>query len=312
MDKHLLRVTMILVVWLATASLASAQTTVEYIHTDALGTPVAVTNSAGAVIERSVYEPYGQLINRPLTDGPGFTGHVQDAATGLAYMQQRYYDPQVGIFLSADPLTAYEGEDMLLLTRYSYANNNPYKFTDPDGRQSVPKPSNFNVDMSKRVPNAITAQWKVAQDAAVPKAIYFSGTLVEGAGGGLVGGKAQGPSGTVAIALKKGVTVDGNGGEAVIATPAGGVKLEVTKRGVEGSQVNASVVGAHAGFAGYEVGISSLQTAGRIDDLDSKTTVSLSGISFSWGTNKSDGGWAIGVSIVKPQAAASYTKTEKK
>ena len=113
---------------------ANAQTTtVEYIHTDALGTPVAVTDAAGTVIERSEYEPFGQLVNRPLTDGPGFAGHVQDAATGLTYMQQRYYDPLIGRFLSVDPVTAYSmpGGNF---NRYWYVNNNPYRFFDPDGR----------------------------------------------------------------------------------------------------------------------------------------------------------------------------------
>lgn len=133
MERYLLRVTTILMAWLAAVSLASAQTAVEYIHTDALGTPVAVTNSAGAVIERSVYEPYGQLINRPLTDGPGFTGHLQDATTGLTYMQQRYYDSQLGAFLSVDPVNAY-GSPVGQFNRYRYANNNPYAFLDPDGR----------------------------------------------------------------------------------------------------------------------------------------------------------------------------------
>ncbi|TDK27212.1 hypothetical protein E2F46_03130 [Luteimonas aestuarii] len=122
--------------WLGAAFGLHAQTVVEYIHTDLLGTPVAVTNSAGTVIERSVYEPYGQLINRPLTDGPGFTGHVQDAASGLTYMQQRYYDPMLGVFLSVDPVTAYSSP-IAQFHRYRYANNNPYRFTDPDGRQSV-------------------------------------------------------------------------------------------------------------------------------------------------------------------------------
>lgn len=133
MERYLLRMVVVLAVWLAAVSVASAQTAVEYIHTDALGTPVAVTNSAGAVIERSVYEPYGQLINRPLTDGPGFTGHVQDAATGLTYMQQRYYDPQVGVFLSVDPVAAH-GNPVTMFNRYRYANNNPYTYNDPDGR----------------------------------------------------------------------------------------------------------------------------------------------------------------------------------
>ncbi|MGN6223262.1 RHS repeat-associated core domain-containing protein [Pseudoxanthomonas sp.] len=125
-----------LVASLAGAPQAQAQTTtVEYLHTDALGTPVAVTDAAGVVIERSEYEPYGQLVNRPLTDGPGFTGHVQDAATGLTYMQQRYYDPTIGRFLSVDPVTAYSSPGANF-NRYWYANNNPYKFVDPDGRQS--------------------------------------------------------------------------------------------------------------------------------------------------------------------------------
>jgi RHS repeat-associated protein len=108
--------------------------TVEYIHTDALGSPVAVTNSAGAVVERREYEPYGrQLSPVAVADGPGFTGHVSDAATGLDYMQQRYYDPSVGRFLSIDPVTAISGTGANF-NRYWYANNNPYRFTDPDGR----------------------------------------------------------------------------------------------------------------------------------------------------------------------------------
>jgi len=122
---------------MAMVSVSAHAQTVEYIHTDALGTPVAVTNSAGVVIERSEYEPYGLLLNRPIADGPGFTGHVQDAATGLTYMQQRYYDPGIGRFLSVDPVTA-DSVTGANFNRYWYANNNPYKFTDPDGRIGRP------------------------------------------------------------------------------------------------------------------------------------------------------------------------------
>jgi uncharacterized protein RhaS with RHS repeats len=48
-------------------------------------------------------------------------------------MQQRYYDPQIGRFLSVDPVTA-DGGDMRHFNRYAYAYNNPYSFSDPDGR----------------------------------------------------------------------------------------------------------------------------------------------------------------------------------
>jgi RHS repeat-associated protein len=107
--------------------------TVKYQHTDALGTPIAVTDASKAVIQTSEYEPYGQLVNRALTDGPGFTGHVQDATTGLTYMQQRYYDPMIGRFLSVDPVAANPNTGASF-NRYMYGSNNPYRFLDPDGR----------------------------------------------------------------------------------------------------------------------------------------------------------------------------------
>lgn len=108
--------------------------TVTYVHTDALGSIVAETDVAGVVISRREYEPYGLQLTPAVQDGPGYTGHVQDAATGLTYMQQRYYDPMIPRFLSVDPVTAYDNGDMRFFNRYAYAFNNPYKFTDPDGR----------------------------------------------------------------------------------------------------------------------------------------------------------------------------------
>ena len=104
-----------------------------YIHTDALGSPVVVTNGPHVEQERGEYEPYGLVINRPLRDGPGYTGHAEDAGSGLNYMQQRYYDPQIGRFIGVDPATI-SSNTGANFSRYWYANNNPYRFTDPDGR----------------------------------------------------------------------------------------------------------------------------------------------------------------------------------
>ncbi|WP_202841027.1 RHS repeat domain-containing protein [Luteimonas saliphila] len=108
--------------------------TTKYQHTDALGSPVAITNQSRSVLERTDYEPYGSPTNRAWRDGPGYTGHVEDAATQLSYMQQRYYDPMLGRMLSVDPVTAYSSDDMRHFNLYAYAYNNPQKFTDPDGR----------------------------------------------------------------------------------------------------------------------------------------------------------------------------------
>ncbi|WP_218569841.1 RHS repeat domain-containing protein [Pseudomonas sp. Hp2] len=113
--------------------LGSEAETVRYHHTDALGSPVVVTDANQAVVERSEYAPYGQLLNRPMVDGPGYAGHVMDTMTGLVQMQQRYYDPTIGRMLSVDPVSA-DPNTGALFNRYMYAANNPYRFFDPDGR----------------------------------------------------------------------------------------------------------------------------------------------------------------------------------
>ncbi len=109
----------------------------KYQHTDALGSPVAITNEAGAVIERTNFDPYGGAVGK-VVDGIGYTGHVMDPLTGLTYMQQRYYDQGVGRFLSVDPIAA-NPNDGQGFNVYQYAANNPYRFMDPDGRREEDK-----------------------------------------------------------------------------------------------------------------------------------------------------------------------------
>ena len=62
----------------------------------------------------------------------GHTGHVGDN-TGLLYMQARYYDPVIGRFYSNDPVGM---TDVHSFNRYTYANNNPYKYIDPTGMKA--------------------------------------------------------------------------------------------------------------------------------------------------------------------------------
>jgi RHS repeat-associated protein len=113
---------------------AFAQEFVQYVHTDALGSPVAISDASGTIIERTDYEPYGDVIGEVKRDRPGYTGHVSDSATALTYMQQRYYDPELGLFLSSDPVGPMN-HGFGQFNRYRYANGNPYTNVDPDGRQ---------------------------------------------------------------------------------------------------------------------------------------------------------------------------------
>jgi RHS repeat-associated protein len=124
--------------WLGLIPAVAAQTTtVEYIHTDALGSPVATSDAAGNITGRQIFEPYGASLTPSPADGPGFAGHVLDAASGLSYMQQRYFDPDIGRFVSVDPLYVdlVQGKNF---NRFYYAEGNPYTFVDRDGRESGP------------------------------------------------------------------------------------------------------------------------------------------------------------------------------
>jgi len=113
---------------------AQAADTVYYYSSDTIHSEVVVTDQNRNVVERTYYAPYGQVLNRDLRDGPGYTGHEEDPETNLVYMQQRYYDPEAGRFLSTDPVQA-DGNGGSF-NRYEYANDNPYRYTDPDGRES--------------------------------------------------------------------------------------------------------------------------------------------------------------------------------
>ncbi len=123
----------------ATAAVVSPETySVEYVHTDALGSPVSYTSSTGSVLpgRRTLYEPYGTPTTTPRDGEPTYTGHQYDTSTGLIYAQHRYYDPALGRFLGPDPM-AVDTISAFNWNRYAYANNNPYRFTDPDGRCPV-------------------------------------------------------------------------------------------------------------------------------------------------------------------------------
>lgn len=106
---------------------------VTYVYTDAQGTPIMESDAQGNITARYDYRPYGMPVatmNTP-PDGPGYTGHMNDADTALVYMQARYYDPEIGKFISVDPV-GLTGVDNF--NRYAYAQNNPVTMVDPDGR----------------------------------------------------------------------------------------------------------------------------------------------------------------------------------
>jgi RHS repeat-associated protein len=120
-------------------STAGATETVIYYHNDALGSPIAATNAEGQVVWREQYEPYGErLVNEPKSRNQlWYTGKPEEEALGLSYFGARWYAPGLGRFMGMDPVEA-QAENLYSFNRYAYANNNPYKFVDPDGNVPIP------------------------------------------------------------------------------------------------------------------------------------------------------------------------------
>ncbi len=104
-----------------------------YLQPDANGSPITATSATGGLVFKENYRPYGSQINA-LAGGftkRAFAGHSQERPN-LIYMGGRYYNPLFARFLSIDPKEA-DPSDLHSLNRYAYANNNPYRYVDPDG-----------------------------------------------------------------------------------------------------------------------------------------------------------------------------------
>ena len=76
----------------------------EYYHTDALGSTLALSSSAGTTAVSYSYEAFGKTTMTGASSNPfEFTGRENDG-TGLYYYRNRYYHPQLQRFISEDPL----------------------------------------------------------------------------------------------------------------------------------------------------------------------------------------------------------------
>lgn len=117
-----------------------------FVLTDYQGTWYKVINENGATVEHYSFDPWGG--RRNATDwtyhnvptafkfSRGYTGHEMLDAFGLINMNGRVYDPIVARFLSPDAYVQ-NPEFSHSYNRYSYCFNNPLKYTDPSGMQSI-------------------------------------------------------------------------------------------------------------------------------------------------------------------------------
>ena len=171
----------ILAVACATAPHAQAGVKVTYFHNDATGTPVAASDEAGAVIWRKVFRPFGSELDNggviARDNTIGYTGHRFDDDLDLVYAGARYYDPMIGRFLSMDPV-GFQEESVHSFNKYTYANNNPYKYIDPDGRDPSLAPIYHVRDRALVRSDPVYAEFSLKADIAVATTV---GSLLFGA-----------------------------------------------------------------------------------------------------------------------------------
>ena len=106
-----------------------------FYHLDRLGTPELLTDATGQGLEYLTHRPWGMLAGsydpsgarRSSSRSPFlFTGQRADANTGLVYFGARYYDPELGLFISHDPARQF-------VSPYTYTGGDPLNTVDPDG-----------------------------------------------------------------------------------------------------------------------------------------------------------------------------------
>ena len=134
-----------------------------YALQDANFNVVALTDEIGDIEERYIYTAYGTpTVLEPDFDEAQsgtaydweylYTGRRLDDETGLYYYRARYYDAELGRFVSRDPIV-YRGKDLCL---YRYVWNNPTNRLDPVGLEMIWEPPSQGPNIEVRPQDGIT------------------------------------------------------------------------------------------------------------------------------------------------------------
>jgi len=110
-----------------------------FCHTDHLGSSSWITDASGAVNQHLQYLPPDSyrdgehFVNQTSTSWSTpytFSGKEKDSEMGYSYFGARYYDSDLSVWLSVDPMS----DRLLFISPYSYCYNHPINYKDPDGK----------------------------------------------------------------------------------------------------------------------------------------------------------------------------------
>ena len=110
-----------------------------YYQKNIQGDIIRIYNESGTICGMYSYDAWGKRTvildsNGIASINPfGYRGYYLDNETGLWYLNSRYYDSEVGRFLTPDSLDYLAPETLGGLNRYTYCGNNPVNYYDPSG-----------------------------------------------------------------------------------------------------------------------------------------------------------------------------------
>jgi len=180
-----------------------------YYHSDHLGSSNVITNDVGEEVQTLEYRPYGQVNVNEGEDVANhkFTGKELDASTGLYYYGARYYDAEIGRFISADPIVQ-KFANPQTLNRYSYCNNNPINYVDPTGHGWFKK---FLGKIVGAVAAVVTLIATGGNVGAAFAAFNITDTAISGAQALYYGASPSRVLGSIALSIGLNIFVPGGG-----------------------------------------------------------------------------------------------------
>lgn len=117
-----------------TVAIRTSDNKLSFLSADHHGTGELAIDAATGAITRRRSDPYGVDRGKPIGAWPGekgFVGGTNDESTGLTHIGARSYDPELGKFISVDPIIDHTSPQQI--NGYAYADNNPTTLSDPTG-----------------------------------------------------------------------------------------------------------------------------------------------------------------------------------
>ena len=121
-----------------------------YYRKDIQGNIIAILDNTGTVVVKYKYDAWSKCnvldaTGAEITDNTHigvlnpfrYRSYYFDHGIGLYFLKTRYYDPEIGRFMTIDDISYLDPESINGLNLYAYCLNNPMRYVDPLGKSVI-------------------------------------------------------------------------------------------------------------------------------------------------------------------------------